>query len=130
MPAIRLDGKVLAATMRGEVAARVAARAGAGKRPPGLAAVLVGDDKASQQYVRMKNKTFLEAGCVSTIHTLPADTTQTQLLDLIAKLNADPTVHGMLVQLPLPKQIDDSAIIRAVSPAKDVDCFHPENVGL
>jgi methylenetetrahydrofolate dehydrogenase (NADP+)/methenyltetrahydrofolate cyclohydrolase len=130
MPAQRLDGKALAATMRGEVAARVKARADAGKRPPGLAAILIGNDKASQSYVKMKHQTFQAAGCASTVHTLPADAPQGQLLDLIARLNADPTVHGVLVQLPLPKQINESAVIHAVSPAKDVDCFHPENVGL
>ncbi|MBM3982830.1 MAG: bifunctional 5,10-methylenetetrahydrofolate dehydrogenase/5,10-methenyltetrahydrofolate cyclohydrolase [Planctomycetes bacterium] len=130
MPAIKLDGKALAATMRGEIAARVAARAAARKRAPGLAAVLVGDDKASQQYVKMKHETFTAAGCASVVHRLAADTTQAQLLDLVARLNADPAVHGILVQLPLPKHIDDSAILRAVSPAKDADCFHPENLGL
>jgi methylenetetrahydrofolate dehydrogenase (NADP+)/methenyltetrahydrofolate cyclohydrolase len=130
MSAQRLDGKALAATMRGEIAARVTARAAAGKRPPGLAAVLVGDDRASQSYVKMKHQTFQTAGCASTVHALPAETTQTQLLALVTQLNADPAVHGILVQLPLPKQIDESAVIRAVAPAKDVDCFHPENVGL
>jgi methylenetetrahydrofolate dehydrogenase (NADP+) / methenyltetrahydrofolate cyclohydrolase len=130
MLAQRLDGKALAATMRGEIAARVATRAAAGMRPPGLAAVLVGDDPASQSYVKLKNQTFRTAGCASTVHTLPADTTQTRLLDLVAQLNVDPAVHGILVQLPLPKQIAEAAVIRAVAPAKDVDCFHPENVGL
>lgn len=130
MPALRLDGKALAATMRSEVAAKVAERARAGKRPPGLAAVLVGDNPASQIYVRNKHKACTEAGLASWVHTLPGDTTQLQLLDHLAKLNTDPAVHGILVQLPLPKQIDEDAIIRAVTPAKDVDCFHPENVGL
>jgi methylenetetrahydrofolate dehydrogenase (NADP+) / methenyltetrahydrofolate cyclohydrolase len=128
MAAQRLDGKAVGATIRAELAARIAARTG--KRPPGLAAVLVGDNPASQGYVRNKHKACQETGLASTVHTLPSDTTQQQLLDLIARLNADPAVHGILVQLPLPKQIDDSAVIRAVSPAKDVDCFHPENVGL
>ena len=130
MPAQRLDGKALAATMRSEIAARVAARTAAGKRPPGLAAVLIGDDPASQTYVRNKHKACADAGLASAVHTLPAATTQAQLLDLVAQLNADPAVHGILVQLPLPKQIEEGAVIRAVSPAKDVDCFHPENVGL
>ncbi len=130
MPAKKLDGKALAATMRVEVAARVAERTRLGKRPPGLAAVLVGDNPASQVYVRNKHKACQDAGLASWVHTLPAATTQTELLDLIAKLNADPAVHGILVQLPLPKQIDEDAVIRAVAPAKDVDCFHPENVGL
>jgi methylenetetrahydrofolate dehydrogenase (NADP+) / methenyltetrahydrofolate cyclohydrolase len=130
MPAKKLDGKALAATMRSEVAARVAERARAGKRPPGLAAVLVGDNPASHVYVRNKHKACRDAGLASWVHNLPAETSQSQLLDLIAKLNTDPAVHGILVQLPLPKQIDEDAVIRAVSPAKDVDCFHPENVGL
>jgi methylenetetrahydrofolate dehydrogenase (NADP+)/methenyltetrahydrofolate cyclohydrolase len=130
MTAQKLDGKALAATIRGEIATRVAVRTAAGKRPPGLAAVLVGEDKASQSYVNLKHRTFQAAGCASTIHTLPAETTQVQLLELIARLNSDPAVHGILVQLPLPRQIDEAAVIRAVAPAKDVDCFHPENVGL
>jgi methylenetetrahydrofolate dehydrogenase (NADP+)/methenyltetrahydrofolate cyclohydrolase len=130
MPAQRLDGKALAATMRGEIAARVAGRAQGGKRPPGLAAVLVGEDPASQTYVRNKHKACRDAGLASTVHTLPASTTQEELLALVAQLNRDPAVHGILVQLPLPKQIDDAAVIRAVTPEKDVDCFHPENVGL
>jgi methylenetetrahydrofolate dehydrogenase (NADP+) / methenyltetrahydrofolate cyclohydrolase len=130
MPAKKLDGKALAATMRSEIAARIAARTGAGKRPPGLVAVLVGDNPASHVYVRNKHKACQDAGLASWVHNLPAATTQLQLLDLIAKLNTEPAVHGILVQLPLPKQIDEDAIIRAVTPAKDVDCFHPENVGL
>jgi methylenetetrahydrofolate dehydrogenase (NADP+)/methenyltetrahydrofolate cyclohydrolase len=130
MTARRLDGKELAKVMRAEVAAKVAARTAAGKRPPGLAAVLVGDNPASQVYVRNKHKACQDAGLASWVHNLPADTTQAQLLDLVAKLNADPQVHGILVQLPLPKQIDEDAVIRAVAPAKDVDCFHPENLGL
>jgi methylenetetrahydrofolate dehydrogenase (NADP+)/methenyltetrahydrofolate cyclohydrolase len=130
MTARKLDGKALAATMRSEVAARVADRKKLGKRPPGLAAVIVGDNQASHVYVRNKNKACQDAGLASWVHALPADTSQSQLLDLTAKLNTDPAVHGILIQLPLPKQIDEDAVIRAVAPAKDVDCFHPENVGL
>src|SRR5262245_18052227 len=130
MPAKKLDGKALADTMRAEVAARVTERARLGKRPPGLAAVLVGDNPASQVYVRNKHRACQAAGLASWVHTLPAPTTQSELLDLVGKLNADPEVHGILVQLPLPKQIDEDAVIRAVAPPKDVDCFHPENVGL
>ena len=130
MPAQRLDGKALAATMRAEIAARVAERAHAGKRAPGLAAVLVGEDPASQQYVKNKHKACQDAGLTTAVHRLPATTTQAELLALVAQLNADPAVHGILVQLPLPKHIDEGAVMRAVSPAKDVDCFHPENVGL
>ncbi len=128
MPAQRLDGKALAATMRGEIALRIAARTG--KRPPGLATVLVGTDPASAQYVKMKHAACTASGLASIEHTLPATATQAELLDLVARLNADPAVHGILVQLPLPKQIDEGAVLRAVSPSKDVDCFHPENVGL
>lgn len=130
MAAQRLDGKALAATMRAEIAARVAARTAAGKHPPGLAAVIVGDDPASQTYVRNKHKACHDAGLASTVYAIPAATTQAQLLALVAQLNADPAVYGILVQLPLPKQIDEGAVLRSVAPAKDVDCFHPENVGL
>jgi len=126
MTARRLDGKELAKAMRAEVAAEVAKRT----RPPGLAAVIVGDNPASHVYVRNKHKACSDAGLASWVHTLPADTTQPQLLELVAKLNADPAVHGILVQLPLPKQIDEDAVIRAIDPAKDVDCFHPMNLGL
>jgi methylenetetrahydrofolate dehydrogenase (NADP+)/methenyltetrahydrofolate cyclohydrolase len=128
MPATRLDGKALGQTMRAEVAARVAARDG--RRPPGLAAVIVGDDPASHRYVKNKHAACADAGLASWVHTLPADTTESSLLALIEKLNADAAVHGILVQLPLPKQVREDAVIRAVSPLKDVDCFHPENVGL
>jgi len=127
MSAKRLDGKELGRTMRGEVAATVAARVG--KRPPGLAAVLVGEDPASQVYVRNKRKACEEAGLASWLHPLPASTSQEELLSLVEKLNTDPAVHGILVQLPLPKSIDEDAVIRAIHPAKDVDCFHPENLG-
>ena len=130
MPATKLDGQALAATMREEIAAKVAERTRRGKPLPGLAAVLVGDNPASQGYVRNKHKACQAVGLASWVHTLPADTTQSQLLALVEKLNTDPAVHGILVQLPLPKQIDEAAVIRAVTPSKDVDCFHPENVGL
>jgi methylenetetrahydrofolate dehydrogenase (NADP+)/methenyltetrahydrofolate cyclohydrolase len=130
MSAKILDGKALAATMRAELTIRVAERVRTGKRAPGLAAVLVGENPASKQYVGSKEKACKEVGIASWVHNLPSDTTQTQLLDLVGKLNSDPSVHAILVQLPLPKQINEAAVIRAVVPAKDVDCFHPENVGL
>jgi len=130
MTARRLNGKELAKTIRAEVSAKVAERTRKGQRPPGLAAVLVGDNPASHVYVRNKHKACADAGLASWVHNLPAETTQAQLLDMVAKLDADPQVHGILVQLPLPKQIDENAVIRAISPAKDVDCFHPENMGL
>ncbi len=129
MTAQRLDGKALAATMRREMAAEVAARVGRGQRPPGLAAVLVGDDPASHTYVRNKRKSCDEIGMANWLHHLPASTTEQQLLSLVESLNADPAVHGILVQLPLPKQIREEAVIAAVTPWKDVDCFHPDNVG-
>src|SRR5438132_1372497 len=122
-----LDGKQLAQTMQAEIATEVAARAGV---KPGLAAVLVGDNPASQIYVRNKRKACQEVGMESWLHALPAGATQAQLLDLVARLNADAAVDGILVQLPLPKQFSEEAIIRAVSPVKDVDSFGPENLGL
>lgn len=130
MTAQRLDGKALATTVRGEIAARAAARAQRGKRPACLAAVIVGDDPASHTYVRNKHKACADSGLASAVHALPASTSQDELLAVVARLNADPAVHGILVQLPLPKHIDDAAVIRAIRPDKDVDCFHPENVGL
>jgi methylenetetrahydrofolate dehydrogenase (NADP+) / methenyltetrahydrofolate cyclohydrolase len=130
MSATLLDGKQLARTMQAETAAAVQAFVQAHGVRPGLAAVLVGDNPASQIYVRNKRKACQQAGMESWLHELPGTTTQAQLLDLVARLNADPAVHGILVQLPLPKQIDEEAIIRAVSPLKDVDGFGPENLGL
>src|SRR5207247_7797938 len=97
---------------------------------PGLAAVLVGENAASQIYVRNKRKACEQAGMNSWLHELPATTSQQQLLDLVVRLNHDPAVHGILVQLPLPKQIDERAIIEATSPTKDVDGFTPTNLGL
>ncbi len=130
MTALRLDGKALAATMRLEIAAKVAARTVAGLRPPGLAVVLVGDDPASHAYVRNKQKGCAEVGIVSTRYHLPATTPEADVLRLIADLNADPTVHGILVQLPLPGHVREDAVTLAVGGRKDVDAFHPENVGL
>jgi methylenetetrahydrofolate dehydrogenase (NADP+)/methenyltetrahydrofolate cyclohydrolase len=130
MTARKLDGKALADTLRAEIAARVADRIRTGKRPPGLAAVLVGENPASQIYVRNKHRACQTAGFASWVHTLPATLTQSELLELVERLNADPHVHGILVQLPLPKQIDPDVVIQAIRPVKDVDCFHPENVGL
>ena len=130
MPAQKIDGQSLAAALRAETAAAVARHVAAGGRKPGLAAVLVGENPASEVYVRNKRKACEDAGMASWLHRLPATATQQQLLDLVAQLNADPAVSGILVQLPLPKHMDEAAVIRAVHPAKDVDCFHPENVGL
>jgi methylenetetrahydrofolate dehydrogenase (NADP+) / methenyltetrahydrofolate cyclohydrolase len=130
MAAQKIDGQALAATLRAETAAAVARHVAAGGRKPGLAAVLVGDNPASEVYVRNKRKACEDAGMASWLHRLPAAATQDQLLALVGQLNADPAVSGILVQLPLPRQIDEAAVIRAIHPNKDVDCFHPENVGL
>ncbi len=123
-----IDGKAIAAKVRTEVAAEVKRRREAGQRPPGLATVLVGDDAASQVYVRNKRKQATEAGIADIHHHLGADTPHAELLALVQRLNADDDVDGILVQLPLPEQIDEPAILRALDPDKDVDGFHPENV--
>src|SRR5437773_923929 len=130
MPAKLLDGKALAKSMQAEIATAVAERVAAGRSRPGLATVLVGDDPASHVYVRNKRRACEQVGMVSVHHGRPATTSQADLLALVGRLNADPAVHGILVQLPLPKQIDEAAVIRAVTPLKDVDAFHPETVGL
>ena len=124
-----IDGKKIAAEVRGKVAAGVARFQGEHGFAPGLAVVLVGEDPASQVYVRNKAKATRETGMASFEHKLPADTAEAALLDLIADLNRRPDVHGILVQLPLPKYIDATKVIEAISPAKDVDGFHPINVG-
>ena len=122
-----IDGKALAAKLRERVAAQVAALAGTVR--PGLAVVLVGEDPASAVYVRNKNRETQAAGMASFEHNLPADTPEAELLALVERLNRDPAVHGILVQLPLPDGIDSAKVLRAIDPAKDVDGFHPENVG-
>jgi methylenetetrahydrofolate dehydrogenase (NADP+)/methenyltetrahydrofolate cyclohydrolase len=128
MSAKILDGKSLAAQVRAEVKSKVAALAQRGIRP-GLAVVLAGDDPASKVYVRNKTRACEEAGLRSQQIDYPAAVTQEELMACIRKLNADPAVHGILVQLPLPKQIDAVRVIEAVSPAKDVDGFHTESMG-
>jgi methylenetetrahydrofolate dehydrogenase (NADP+)/methenyltetrahydrofolate cyclohydrolase len=130
MAARILDGKALAAQMQAEIATSVAEQVTAGGPKPGLATVLVGDDPASHVYVRNKRRSCEQVGMTSFHFELPASASQAELLALVERLNRDPAVHGILVQLPLPKQIDESAVIHAVAPLKDVDCFHPENVGL
>jgi methylenetetrahydrofolate dehydrogenase (NADP+)/methenyltetrahydrofolate cyclohydrolase len=124
-----IDGKAIAADIRREVrdeSDRLAAR---GKRRPGLAVVLVGDDPASRIYVRNKRMACEECGFVSVSHDLPHSATQTELVNLIERLNSDPAIDGILVQVPLPDHIDERAVIEAISPEKDVDGFHPYNVG-
>ncbi len=125
-----LDGKATAAAIREEIATEVKSWIAAGKPAPMLAAVLVGDDPASQVYVRNKEKACQNAGIDSQVIRKPASTTTAELLDLLAELNADRRVNGILVQLPLPKAIDAQRVLDAVLPAKDVDAFAPENVGL
>lgn len=129
MTARLIDGKAFAGDLRGRVAAAVPAFAAASGRPPGLAVVLVGEDPASQVYVRSKGKATVEAGMASFEHRLSVETGQAELLALIAHLNADPAVDGILVQLPLPKHIDEAAVIAAINPDKDVDGFHVVNAG-
>ncbi len=129
MSATIIDGKAFAAGLRARIADGVTAfRAKAG-RAPGLAVVLVGEDPASNVYVRSKGKATREAGMESIEHRLPADVPAEDLLALVATLNADPTIDGILVQLPLPKHIDEQAVIAAIDPDKDVDGFHPINAG-
>jgi methylenetetrahydrofolate dehydrogenase (NADP+)/methenyltetrahydrofolate cyclohydrolase len=130
MPARILDGKALAERIRTEIAELVAARVAAGKSQPGLATVLVGEDPASQTYIAGKRKACSEAGMRSFGHELPASTSQADLLALLAQLNANPAVHAILVQIPLPAQISSAAVQSAISPGKDVDCLNPINVGL
>jgi len=124
-----LDGKSLAQQIRAEIGDQVADFTRKGGAIPCLAAVLVGEDPGSQVYVRNKEKACKKAGMRSLLHLLPAETTTGELLDLVARLNADRSVHGILVQLPLPSQIDGTRVLDAVDPLKDVDAFHPENVG-
>ena len=129
MTASIIDGKIIAAELRGRVAAEVARVKAEHGVTPGLAVVLVGSDPASEVYVRSKHKQTQEAGMASFEHKLPADVAQADLIALVQKLNAAPTVHGILVQLPLPKGFDTDAVVNAIDPAKDVDGLHPTNAG-
>ncbi|HPD91050.1 MAG: bifunctional methylenetetrahydrofolate dehydrogenase/methenyltetrahydrofolate cyclohydrolase FolD [Rhodobacter sp.] len=130
MTATIIDGKAFAAKVRAQVAEHVQRLKDEHGLTPGLAVVLVGEDPASQVYVRSKGKQTLEVGMNSFEHKLPADTAEADLLALIQQLNADPAVHGILVQLPLPGHLDSDLVINAIDPAKDVDGFHISNVGL
>src|SRR3954467_11981473 len=129
MTARSIDGKLIAAELRGRRADEVARVQREHALRPGLAVVLVGNDPASEVYVRSKHKQTQAAGMASFEHVLPADVAQDDLLKLIASLNRDPAVHGILVQLPLPKSLDTERIINAIDPAKDVDGLHPANAG-
>lgn len=128
MSARVLDGTSIAQSIRAEVAAQVAKLAGQGQKP-GLAAVLVGEDPASTVYVRSKGKACEEAGMHSVTLRLPASASEAELLETVDRLNADLQIHGILVQLPLPKHINSERVLRRIDPAKDVDGFHPVNVG-
>jgi methylenetetrahydrofolate dehydrogenase (NADP+) / methenyltetrahydrofolate cyclohydrolase len=124
-----IDGKAIAAKVRADVAADVARMKAQHGFAPGLAVVLVGEDPASKVYVRNKAEQTVEVGMQSFEHKLPEETTEAALLDLVARLNRDPAVHGILVQMPLPEHIDSVRVLDSIDPAKDVDGFHPVNVG-
>lgn len=128
MEAQLIDGTAIGKAMRGELAGEITALAAKGVKP-GLAVVLVGENPASQVYVRMKGKACEEAGMHSETIRLPAETSEADLLATVDRLNADPKIHGMLVQLPLPKHINSERVLLRIDPAKDVDGFHPVNVG-
>ncbi len=128
MTAQIIDGKAVSQQLRQKLCGQVEALA-AQNITPGLAVVIVGDDSASRTYVNNKKKACAELGLYSEEHALPASTTQQELLALVAQLNARPEIHGILVQLPLPGHIDEKPILEAISPEKDVDAFHPQNVG-
>lgn len=130
MSAEIIDGKALAATFRGQIAEEVSQLKNEKNIVPHLTAVLVGDDPASAVYVRNKQRACEKAGIQSTLKRLPAETSEAELISIVESLNADPGVHGILVQLPLPGHINETAILDVVNPLKDVDAFHPENVGL
>ena len=129
MTAKIIDGKTIATNLRNEVRDRIEARIKDGQRPPGLAVIIVGKDPASEVYVRSKRKGCEEVGMVSFSYDLPETTSEKELLDLINEMNARDDVDGILVQLPLPKHIDQETIIESILPDKDVDGFHPYNVG-
>lgn len=129
MTAKIIDGKLFAENLRGRIAGHVQRLKSEHGITPGLAVVIVGEDPASQVYVSSKARQTAEVGMNSYKHELPADTAEADLLALVEKLNADPAVHGILVQLPVPKHIDPNRVIEAIDPAKDVDCFTPANVG-
>ncbi len=129
MPAELIDGKAIAEEIQEEIASEVETRLAEGKSQPGLATVLVGEDPASHTYVRMKRRSCEEVGIQSFHHELPADTPQEEIIGLIEELNTDDRVHGILVQLPLPEGIDEELVLRVVDVEKDVDGFHPMNLG-
>ncbi len=129
MAARIIDGKGIAQTLRADIRQRVADRGARGQRPPGLAVIMVGDNPAARVYVRNKRQACAETGIREFSHDLPADVPQAALLGLIDEMNRHPEVDGILVQLPLPPQIDQTTVIERIHPAKDVDGFHPYNIG-
>ncbi len=129
MAATIIDGKAVSKKIRLQLTEEVAEFKAKTGITPGLAVVLVGEDPASQTYVRNKEKSTIKAGMYSEVHRLPADTSEEQLLNLVEKLNQDIKIHGILVQLPLPKHIDETKVLNAINPCKDVDGFHPVNAG-
>lgn len=129
MPATIIDGKAIATTIRTQLKQRIQTRLNQQQRPPGLAVVLVGNNPASTVYVGHKRKACQEIGVYSESHELPSSTSQTDLLTVIRQLNQNPIIDGILVQLPLPDHIDSRVVIDAIDPNKDVDGFHPDNVG-
>ena len=129
MAARIIDGKGIAQTLRADIRQRVADRGARGQRPPGLAVIMVGDNPAARVYVRNKRQACAETGIREFSHDLPADAPQAALLSLIDEMNRHPEVDGILVQLPLPPQIDQTTVIERIHPAKDVDGFHPYNIG-
>ncbi|MFJ3481755.1 bifunctional methylenetetrahydrofolate dehydrogenase/methenyltetrahydrofolate cyclohydrolase FolD [Pseudomonas sp. NPDC090202] len=129
MTAKLIDGKTIAANLRQQIAQRVAERREQGLRTPGLAVILVGSDPASQVYVSHKRKDCEEVGFISRAYDLPSETTQTELTNLIDRLNDDPAIDGILLQLPLPEHLESSSLLERIRPDKDVDGFHPYNVG-
>ena len=126
---MRIDGKAISAAIRAEIKEECAAFVAQNGFAPGLSVVIVGEDPASQVYVRNKARACEEVGFDSHVYALPASTTEEELLSLIDRLNADSSVHGILVQLPLPKHLDETAVLLRIDPKKDVDAFHPYNVG-
>jgi methylenetetrahydrofolate dehydrogenase (NADP+)/methenyltetrahydrofolate cyclohydrolase len=129
MAAKLIDGNAIAARIRGELELEIRALKDRRGVSPGLAVVLVGENPASQQYVKNKNKAAHEIGIYSEQHNLPKETPEAELLALVARLNADPKIHGILVQLPLPRHIDEKKVLLLIDPEKDVDGFHPMNLG-
>jgi methylenetetrahydrofolate dehydrogenase (NADP+) / methenyltetrahydrofolate cyclohydrolase len=129
MPAQLIDGKALATQIKADISHQVTDMTARGLRRPGLAVIMVGHNPASEVYVRNKRRACTESGILSVAHDLPYSTTQQELVQLIEALNRDPQIDGILVQLPLPQHIEQSAIIEKIDPAKDVDGFHPYNVG-